>query len=198
MSKKSSCLTALLIIFFIGCGGPSRVHAPKMDASAAGAAAMEQYDTNQDGKIAGDELNACPALRTAIQRVDINGNQGVSADEITARIEKWQESKLGLTSVRCIITFRGRPLPNAKIVFEPEAFLGENIASGEGTTGRTGIASIKQPKNKFPGMPLGFYKIKVTSDHMQIPAIYNENTLLGIEIASDNPDMGSGFQFNLE
>lgn len=197
MSKKLFGLVALFLVVCIGCGGPSRVHAPEINASAAGTAALEQYDTNKDGKIAGEELNASPALRSAIQRVDTDGDQAISADEITARVEKWQESKLGLTSARCTVQFRGQPLPNAKVVFEPEAFLGEAIIAGEGITGQTGSASIKQPENKLPGMPLGFYKVKVTSDSMQIPVIYNENTTLGVEIASDNNDVESGIQFNL-
>ena len=198
MSKNLFCLVALLSTVCLGCMGPSRVHAPKIDASGAGTAAIEQYDTNKDGKIAGEELNACPALRSALKRIDTDGDQAISAEEITARIEKWQASKLGLTSARCSVTFRGQPLPNAKVTLEPEAFLGEAIVAGEGTTGQSGSASIKQPESKLPGMPLGFYKIKITSDSMQVPAIYNDNTVLGVEIAPDNMEIENGILLNLK
>ena len=198
MRKISFCIATLLTTLCFGCSGPSRVHAPKINASAAGATALEQYDTDKDGKIAGEELKASPALFSALKRTDANGDQAISVEEITARIEKWQASKLGLTSARCSITFRGQPLPNAKIVFEPEAFLGDAIKPGEGTTGQTGFASIKQPENKLPGMPLGFYNIKITSGSMQIPAIYNENTILGVEIAPDNMDIENGILLNLK
>ena len=198
MSRPLFCLATLLLTIHLGCSGPSRVQAPSINAAGAGTAALEKYDTNQDGKIAGEEINASPALLSALKRIDTDGDQAISAEEITARIEKWQAGKIGLTSARCVVTYRGQPLPNAKVVFEPESFLGDAIKAGEGTTGQTGNTSIKQPENKLPGMPLGFYNVKVTSDSMQIPVTYNDSTILGAEIAPSNPESAVGFRFNLK
>lgn len=197
MSEKLFCLIAILSVVCLGCTGPDRVYAPKIDASAAGEAAIEQYDTNQDGTIAGEELNACPALLAALQRVDTDGDRAISAEEITARIEKWQASKTGLAGAQCKVKFRERPLANAKVVFEPEAFLGENLKVGEGVTNSNGLVSLKQVDNDKPGMPLGFYKVKITSDSIPIPANYNENTMLGIEVFVDSPERDSEITFNL-
>ena len=47
---------------------------------------MKQYDTNGNGNVAGAELNQAPSLRAALDKLDANGDQGVSAEEVTARI----------------------------------------------------------------------------------------------------------------
>ena len=59
---------------------------------------------------------------------------------MTARIQAWQGSKAGLVPVMCSITFQGKPLAGATVVFEPEAFLGETVKACEGTTDERGLA----------------------------------------------------------
>ncbi|MEA1952171.1 MAG: hypothetical protein U9N87_12365 [Planctomycetota bacterium] len=184
-----------------GCSGkPSRVHAPSIDASAAGAAAMEQYDTNKDGKVAGAELQSAPSLREALGNLDKDGDKAVSAEEVTGRILAWQESKTGLTPVTCAITFRGQPLAGAKVVFEPEKFLGENIKACEGTTNQRGMASLSIPNSerKLPGGAPGLYLIRITSTNAQIPAHYNTQTTLGAEVANDSATAERGVMLNLQ
>ena len=186
-----------------GCSGrPARVHPPSIDASDASVAAMEQYDTNKDGKVAGDELLKAPSLRDAIARLDGNkdGNKdgGVSADEVTAMIEEWQEMKIGLMSLSCRVNYRGRPLPGATVVFEPEKFLGENIKACQGTTDRTGMVSLTIPDAELPGVAPGLYLVKITSTQAKLPAAYNEQTVLGLEVSNYAKNMEEGIVFNLK
>ena len=198
MLKKQFYFVAVLLIACLGCTGSSSVQIPKMNASDVGAAALKQYDANNDGKIVGKELTACPGVLSRLKYIDTDHDQAISSDEITARIQQWQKMKIGLTLLRCTVTFRGQPLQNARVTLEPEAFLGNTIAPGEGVTNQAGYTSIKQVENDLPGMPLGFYKIKITSDTTQVPATYNENTTLGVEIAPGSIGGTNNIQLNLQ
>ncbi|MBN2021312.1 MAG: hypothetical protein JW809_00825 [Pirellulales bacterium] len=186
----------LAVVTLAAVGGcsrrPSRVYPPSIDASAAGEAAMAQYDTNKDGKVAGDELAKAPSLKAAIDKLDANGDKGVSAEEVTARIKQWQDSRLGLMLVSCVFNYQGRPLSGAKVVFEPEAFLGPNVKAAEGTTDQRGNVSMTIPGGSPPGMAPGLYKVKITSDKMKVPARFNDETILGIEVANDAKGMDEG------
>ena len=193
-------IACVAVLISFGCSGrASRVHAPAIDAVAAGKAAMEQYDTDKDGKVSGGELEAAASLQAALKNLDTNGDSAVSADEVTARIQAWQDSKIGLLPVACIITFRGEPLVGATVVFEPEAFLGETLKACEGKTNQQGRANLRIPdsERKLPGGAPGLYKIKITSPNAQIPEKYNTQTVLGAEVANDSATAKSGVILSL-
>ena len=80
--------------------GPRRVNQPYIDADGAGELAMEQYDTNGDGIVAGEELENAPGLKAALATMDTNGDKGISADEVTARINVWKQMRTGVFSFR--------------------------------------------------------------------------------------------------
>jgi hypothetical protein len=190
--------TSLLLA---GCSNrPSRVYPPGIDAEAAGEGAMEKYDTNGDGKVAGEELANAPTLRAALPRLDKNGDQAVSADEVTARVEAWQESRVGRMPGMCRVIYNGRPVANAKVVFDPEEFLGDEIKEATGTTDANGMASVSiavdpDDESAARGVAPGFYLVRITSDQMNIPAKYNTETTLGCEMAQDaNQEMGLTFE----
>jgi len=159
---------------------------------------MNEYDTNKDGKVAGDELTKAPSLRAALVKLDTNGDKAVSAEEVAARIDRWQESKIGVMSVTCQVRFGGRPLPDAKLVFEPEKFLGENMKAAEAQTDQQGNAMPSIPGGEYPGMSPGLYKVRVTSDKVKIPPKYNTETVLAVEIANDSNDMADGGAIQLD
>src|SRR6476659_7135482 len=98
--------TAIFVVgaplVFAGCSSrPAAVRPPAINASQAGSQAIEMYDKNGDGIIAGDELDRAPALTEAMPRLDTNADKGVSADEIAARVNSWKDTQLGMTSIRC-------------------------------------------------------------------------------------------------
>ncbi|HBO45747.1 MAG TPA: hypothetical protein DD670_17845 [Planctomycetaceae bacterium] len=169
-----------------GCSrAPSRVKPPSIDAKAAGAAAMEQYDANQDGKIDGVELEKAPSLKAALANLDNSNDKSVDADEVTKRIEAWHESKKGLMSVMTMVTIGGRPLAGATVVFEPEAFLGPNIKQATGTTNEQGVALMRIEGADSPGVAPGLYLVRITNEGMNLPTKYNTETILGAEVAAD-------------
>src|SRR4051812_25078297 len=180
--------------------GPVTAKQPSIDPATAGKLAMEQYDTNGDGKVAGEELEKAPSLKAALPRLDTNGDGAVSADEVAARVNAWKEMKTGMTSVGCHVTFNGLPVEGAKVTLEPEKFLGDEIKTAYGTTDQFGATSLSIPKDQRPdpklpgGAHFGLYKVrisKVVNGKETIPARYNTETVLGQEVSYDDPGMKS-------
>jgi hypothetical protein len=171
-----------------------------MDPDDAGSQAMEMYDTNGDGNVAGDELEKAPGLKAALSRLDANGDKAVSADEVAERVRSWQKSGYGLMSFGFTVTLNGRPLTDAIVTFEPEEFLGDEIKPASCTTNAFGgggatIAKEDRPAPTTPsGMHLGLYKVKVSkiADGKEtIPTKYNTETTLGQEVSIDAPEVGT-------
>jgi hypothetical protein len=178
------------------------VSRPSVSASSAAAAAMEQYDADHDGKISGAELDACPSIKSALDKIDTAGEGTVTAEKLTARIKTWQNG-VGRLGASCTVLRNGEPLVGAEVKFVPEKFLGDSFPTGTGTTGSSGVAKISIPlseKDNRPGMPPGFYRVEVTKAGENIPAKYNTATTLGQEIAIDNTVIrtGSGITFDLK
>jgi hypothetical protein len=122
----------------------------------------------------------------------------VSADEVSARIEAWQATGMGLTSFGLTVTLDGRPLEDATVTLEPEAFLGDDIRTAVGTTDMFGTAGPSVPKDQRPdaatppGLALGLYQVKISKlvgGREIIPPRYNTQTTLGQEVAPDVPEI---------
>lgn len=180
--------------------GPAVVKQPSISPSSAGKLAIEQYDANHDGKVAGDELEKAPSLKAALPRLDTDGDGAVSADEVAARVNAWKEMRTGMTTVPCHVTLDGQPLAGAKVTLEPEAFLGDEIKIAFGTTDQFGTVSPSIPKDQRPdpklpgGAHFGLYKVrisKIVNGKETVPARYNTETILGQEVSYDDPGMKS-------
>ena len=178
-----------------GCGSqPSRVRQADLDADRAGSAAVSAYDGNGDGLLSAEELKACPAIAQARAQYDTDSDGQVSAKEITARIEKWQQLKVGLMSFSCRVTFAGQPLVGAVVRMVPEPFLGDSLVAASGTTNAAGVATPSIPPEAQPdpgralsGMNPGLYKVEITHPSIALPPRYNTQTTLGQQIAPDDP-----------
>jgi hypothetical protein len=194
-------LIAPLLVAVASCRyGPSAVKQPTINATSAGKLAMEMYDKNNDGKVAGDELENAPALKAALPRLDTNGDGGVSADEIAARVQAWKAMQSGMTGVHIHFTLDGQPLTEATVTLEPEPFLGDEVRAAVGATNQFGDAAPSIPKEQRPdsslpgGAHFGLYKVrvsKIVNGNETIPARYNTQTVLGQEVSYDDPGMKS-------
>jgi hypothetical protein len=206
MSLSSSCVLcggaiSMVALSIAACNyGPPAVKQPSIDASDAGDLAMEQYDTNGDGRVAGEELEKAPGLKAALPRMDADADGAVTADEVAARIGQWKKMGIGLMSFGFTVTLNGSPLPDATVTFEPELFLGDDIKLATCTTnpfgsGSATIAKEDRPDPSYPpGMQLGLYKVKISKmdgGKEIIPARYNEATVLGQEVAQDVSEIAS-------
>jgi hypothetical protein len=193
------CCCCLLLA---GCSHtPDRIAPPKIDAAAAGKQAIELYDANHDGVISDKELDKCPAIKSAIKRYDTGGDGKVTANNITARIDKWLESKSGVMTVQVVVRLDGTPLDDATVTFEPEPFLGSGVPTATGKTDSNGVIVPKSEATSLPGLPPGLYKIRISKQsggREIIPARYNTNTTLGAEVALDSDEIRPMLRLDLK
>jgi hypothetical protein len=189
---------------FVGAGcsrGLPRVYPPSINASSAGAKAMEMYDTDKNGTISGAELDKCPGLKAALAQFDPTGEGTITAAKITARIEHWQKKKIARMQFDCIVLRNGKPLADAEVKFVPEKFLGDDIKTASGKTNGNGRVLLSIPTTgptDPPGVAFGLYRVEITKAGDNIPAQYNTETTLGQEVALDVPAVQKGIQFNLQ
>jgi EF hand len=188
-TKINLALLGALLLIVAGCGGPSAITAPSVSGSSAASAAMEQYDTNSDGVISGDELKKAPCFVWLFDEIDTDSDKGISADEIESRIQLWKDRKAGLQPFKLTLIYKKKPLKDARVILEPEAFLGGAVPAAEGITGFNGQVNFRIPNqpDKLPGVNPGFYKVKITSDSVNLPAKYNDETILGVEASGNIP-----------
>jgi len=184
---------------FGGRSAPRRIMPPAIDAKEAGKKAVAKYDADGDGAIGGQELDKAPALKAAIKNLDRDDDGKITADEITARIKDWQDSRVGLMSMACQVTLDGQPVQGATVTFVPEEFLGADIKPGTGVTDRNGIANLSIPPEPGEpgGMACGLYRVQVSlqkEGKELIPAKYNTQTTLGRELALDAEGMQEAIQ----
>ena len=141
-----------------------------------------------------DEWSASPALVAVSASYDKNGDGTLSAEEIAAGLAAWQQSGVGARAVPFVVRWNGRPLAGATVRLVPAPFLDDAVkgASGEtgpGGAGQLSMAAEDRPRNA-PNIPLmqpGLYHVEITHPSIKIPAKYNTQTTLGIEITSGNP-----------
>jgi beta-lactamase regulating signal transducer with metallopeptidase domain len=185
---------------------PKRLAAPAIDAKAAAAEAIRLYDTNNDGKLSGAELDKCPGLKAALDEVDPSGTGEITAEMIAARIKAWQDSKLARMTLACRVTRNGKPLVGANVAFVPEKFLGPNVKTATGKTDHNGLAMLSIPTQPGPqhfdppGVAPGFYRVEITKDGEPVPAKYNSDTPFGQEVARDAKGIRDmkGIKFDLK
>ena len=183
------------VALWTGCGTTaSRVHPVEISPSSASSEAMELYDKDGDGAIAGEELNAVPGIKRHLQHYDRDGDERVTRDEIAARLQDWGNNQLALMGRTYVIMLDGQPLSGATVTLVPEPYLGENVKPASGITGPTGLTRMSHaeedlPKSAngrpIPGVKAGTFKIQITHPSRQIPAKYNTSTELGDEVAYD-------------
>jgi hypothetical protein len=193
---------------FVGCsGGPTPIELPQFDPGSSAAKAMELYDKDDDGFIAGAELDQAPALKAARKQLDTNEDERVSEQEIVDRIARFSEVSIGLTNVTCQVTLDGTPLDGATIRFVPDECLEGVIKEASDVTNIVGLASPSVPKEMRPsadtppGIQIGLYKViisKKKGDQEFVPEKFNTKTILGQQVAPDDPSMRtSKVEFNL-
>lgn len=185
-------VAALMIL--TGCTGYSNIEVPDFDPEAAAEAVLTQYDIDGDGQLSSQELSQCPGIQQNLKLYDENGDKVLDKHEITERLRYIRSFKVGLTRVMARVQLSGRPLPGAKIHFEPEAFYDGAIQPAEGVTNSKGLARMSIPAELLPedqhgihGMHFGTYKVIITHPQKVLPAKYNTDTILGYETVVGDP-----------
>jgi hypothetical protein len=179
-----------------GCSGqPSALSPPSFDSGKVASAAIAQYDKNGNGSLEKAEWQASGALAGSITIYDTNGDNVLDSAEVTAGLARWQQGEMGARPLPFQVKLGGRPLEGAEVKLIPEAFFGGAIkpasgTSGPGGRGYLGLAEADRPKNA-PKLPLtqpGLYRVEIIHPTTKVPAKYNTESTLGIEVADDRID----------
>lgn len=184
-------LAILTVVAVVGCSSkPAGVKAPQIDPTGAANALMARYDTDSDGQLSQAELSNCTALLDALNRYDENGDLKISGEELTKRFTGWLDGGLGISSLACRVTFRGRPLKGAEISFVPDPCFKETLQRASGTTDDSGVAMLSIDPMHMPadahnmrGVQQGLFRVEITHPTVTIPGRYNVETQLGKEVS---------------
>jgi hypothetical protein len=183
------------VVCVLGCSGrPSPVRPPDVDADDAAAAAVQELDKSGDGQLSKDEWSASAVMAAVAGHYDKNGDGNLDEQEIVAGLEEWQKSAVGARPVPFRISLDGRPLSAATVRLVPAEFLDGAVKPAAGETddsgaGVLGMASEDMPPNA-PKMPLvqpGLYRVEITHATRKVPAKFNTESTIGVEITSTYP-----------
>ena len=177
---------------------------PPLDPAAIAKDAVGRYDSNGDGKLDAKELEKSPALAALLRTVKSHeaGHADVlTAEDIAARVEAWKKNGGVLFSSRMRVTLDGKPLEGAVVSLEPEPYLGPAYQPSSGTTNKSGYAYLSVTVEGYQGLYPGLYTVRVSKKvegKETLPACYNEQSTLGLEVAADVPDPEHPSNFDLK
>ncbi|MDX1945656.1 MAG: hypothetical protein SFU86_09610 [Pirellulaceae bacterium] len=190
-----------LLALWAGCGGAPQSDLPTYHPSAAASKALAEFDRNNDGLLDAAELDQSPGLKSAVPRIDKNGDQKLSAGEISERVAYYRDTRTGFMGVPLTITLSGQPLRGAEVMLTPESCLVDEIQAATGTTGVVGVVAPKIPASEFSGVSPGVYRLSISlkdpAGKETLPGKYNTATTLGLEVAPDVPGLERGVRFDL-
>lgn len=172
-----------------GCFGVKGPDKPDFDPAASAASAFEAYDANTDGFIDDKEVEESPGMLAAFERIDKDGDKKVTPEELSERIRYYKNAGVTVISGAVRVSYKGKPLPDAEITFEPEPFLGDAFQACSATTDYDGLASVSGTDAQFPGLYLGFYRVTISKEvngREKIPKKYNEESTIGYEACDDD------------
>jgi hypothetical protein len=195
-SRVLLSLVVLMTAFAGGCG-ESKVPAPPIKPADLARAVMEQCDKNHDNKIDAAEAKQFPGLQAALDTMDPNHQGSLTETQIAARIQQWANGDLRVVTPFLTVTLDGKPLEGATVTLEPEAFMGPDYHSVTAVTGADGSCAVTGDNLKVPGVYVGLYRVKITKSGEKLPAKYNTQTTLGLEVAPGSQCVRRPVDFNL-
>lgn len=154
--------------------------------------AVTDYDKDGDGLLSMSELEAAPGLKYAAQQLDADRDGNLGREEIRARLAEYERMQAGLTSFTCTVIMGRRPLAGARVRLVPEPFLEDVLEPVEGTSQADGQAEFNAAGINMSVAPIGMYRVEITSPDRDIPAQYNTDTTLGVEVSASDAAGNTG------
>lgn len=193
----------LLVSLGFGCSRqPANTTATLPEPAPVAAAAIAEYDRDGTGSLSVTEIAASPALMAVQEQFDADGDGAITRQEFEDRFAGYHQHGAVLMMVPCRITFGGRALGGAEVVFEPEPFMGNTATPARGTTAPDGSVSLQTEGQRVPGLCMGLYRIRISKKNREgretIPDRYNTRSELGQEIALANRRLAGGIYLQLE
>ena len=98
----------ILLFPLLSCGGSGVAGKARIDAEAASAKALELFDKNSDGFLDDKEILLAPGLAEGKSRADTDSDGKLSVEEISARLQAWNDSKERIVCPELEVRFNGR------------------------------------------------------------------------------------------
>jgi hypothetical protein len=192
---------SLLAVLLTGCSNsPDRFDAPTVDIETAATQAVSLYDSNTDGTLSKEELAKVPGILGRLESYDHNHDGAIDGSEIQTQLGRLL-NRTGGTQLSALVTFKGRPLQGAKVVMEPEPYLGDQIQAAAAVSDGAGVAELAIPPEYSPEhlrrlkmVHYGTFKVRITHPTIQLPAKYNTQTTLGYETEPGKPTITFALQ----
>jgi len=183
----------------LGCSRePAPIDTPRWEPEQLTANAMRLYDADGSDTLDAKELQQAPSLAASLPHLDANQDHQIGPDELQARLKLYEELQTGLRAKTFRVTWRGRPLADAKLKLIPERFLEGVIEPAEGVTDASGTVVPQTATYDIPAVRLGFYRVEIDSETTKIPEKYHKNSILGIEISPISEGYESGGTISLD
>ncbi len=115
----------------------------------------------------------------------------MTATEIAALLRKYQQNALGLVSVYGTVNMDGKPVADATVRLVPEKFMGPAVQGAEAKTNAGGMFQPQTEGMDVPGVRCAVYRVEISAKNASgqetIPAKFNRETTLGIEVGPGSP-----------
>jgi len=193
-------ITALFAVLLLatlssGCTRQEQVELTVFDVDEITQKAMQQLDGDGDDKLTLSELAESPGLKSSQSEIDLDKDRSISREELRTRLQAYVDEQIAILPYAIKVTYRGRPLTQAKITLIPESFLDGVVQEATGETDETGSArpTIELSPDILSrgtfGFRSGVYRVAVSkldaSGQETIPKKYNTETTLGFELKMD-------------
>jgi hypothetical protein len=126
----------------------------------------------------------------------------LTAAELTARITSYKNQALAATTLEALILSNGQSVPNAVVTLVPEEFMKASLKPAKGTANQTGRVFLATEGLTTGGVQLGLYRVEISlpgpGGEETIPAQFNKETTLGVEVSTDVPNLERGIIVDLK
>lgn len=193
-TKHNLAAVAAMFALVSGCDSPpSRIYQIDASSTTLAAALIDEGDKDKNRALSTDELKSMPYVAPMAAAYDANRDHLLSEQEIADRLGSVVfDPRKALATGEFVVTRKGSPLAGAEVRLLPAPGLVDYLPIATGKSNRDGIARMTMEAEHRPAnapnvaglIRPGLYRIEVTHPSIPVPAKYNEQTTLGVEVST--------------